>query len=60
MNEMSKLWKDQTPSPSPLCPHVISQIILNVISVANKVKQPHYTDLGGLIARSLKPCQQRH
>lgn len=60
INEMSKLWKDQTLFPPPLCPHIISQIILNVISVANKVKQPHYTDLGGLIARSLKPCQQRH
>lgn len=54
MNEMSKLWKDQTPSPAPLRPHSISQIILHVISVVNKVKQPHDTDPGGLIARSLK------
>ncbi len=29
-NEMSKLWKEQAPSPPPPCPHLISQTILNV------------------------------
>lgn len=37
-NEMSKLWKEQTPFALLPCPHSISQIILNVISDANKVK----------------------
>lgn len=42
---MSKLWKEQTPFSHPW-------IILSVISVANKARKQHYTDLTVRIVKS--------